>query len=187
VTIELLCACKCGSVRSVRYGHENDDDDCKYQMCKETFCFICVFISVSFIEVRRRKYLCFASRRSVEAARLSVRYVQVFFPRGKATSGTAMSYFTCCRSNYPVVALTCDTINKVHVRDSSVHCIAVLPVLRIWTFSANFGNTTECCNKVLKDITCLITVKHINKPNKRYTVYPDVAEKECNRKPPCVN
>jgi len=80
----------CGSVRSVCYDHENvedddDDDDCKYQMCKEIFCFICVFMSVSFIEIRRRKYLCVASRRSLEAARRSVRYVKVFFPTGKTT------------------------------------------------------------------------------------------------------
>ena len=54
-------------------------------MCTETFCFISVFKSVSFIEIRRLKYLFVVSRGSLEAARLSVQCAKVFFPRVKAT------------------------------------------------------------------------------------------------------
>jgi hypothetical protein len=68
-------------------------------MCKETFCFISVFMSVSFIEVRRRKYLRMCRVQTVSGDR------QTFCPVRKgvlsqeksdlnATSGTAMSYCT---------------------------------------------------------------------------------------------
>jgi hypothetical protein len=135
----------------------------KYQMCTETFCFISVFMAVSFIEVRRRKYLCDASRRSLETARLSVQCAKLFFPRDKATWTRRLGQFVAEVIN---LQLPCHIIQSTRytftIRQYTVLLFCISYIFRPSRPSSAIRLIDwliDCYKTVLKDITYLITIK----------------------------